>query len=243
VTVAAVHAIEKKRVSLKAMLRWSYGQQMVHLREQGEDRDHILLSADTADSAARVMMRAAVGIGRGTVAAIPLEFHKDAERLHDAVLALPAPFPSLIIGFGRTGWHPEPCEVFARPQRFLPNIGNRFERPGDELVERRGMGYWQGEFVLYRIAAKESVVERVPIYAAAGRGRVKQVAVEEVRTPVEFCPVEWWPDPAYVRAVNAIAESWARAIALLTAALAAVAFQDHEIAARDSPLRNESSLP
>ena len=75
---------EKKRVSLKELIRWSYARQMVHLRDSGPDpRDDIHLNGRVRDSLARLDM-----VGHGSIGAVPLTFHPDAEAVHEAVLGL-----------------------------------------------------------------------------------------------------------------------------------------------------------
>jgi len=210
----------KKRMSLKEALRWCYSRQLVHLRDEGDPRK--ALTRRMADSVVRVMARAETGVGAGTIPAVPLSFHPDAEAIHNAVLALGPIYARLVIEFGCTGVYPEPCEPVFMPQDFLPNVGSHWER--------EGQGVWRGEHRRFRITADETVVHEVPLYRSAGRrGGVKVVGWETQRIPVEFCPVVVVPDAAWCAAVNGIAEHWDRAMAMLRAELAGVALRDHEV--------------
>jgi hypothetical protein len=217
----------KKRMSLKEALRWCYSRQLTHLRDEGADPREAL-TRRMADSVARVMARAETGIGLGSVPAVPLSFHPDAEAIHNAVLALGPIYSRLVIEFGCTGIHPEPCEPVFMPQDFLPNIGSHWER--------EGQGVWRGEHRRFRITADETVVEEVPIYRSAGRGKIKVGGYETKRLPVEYCPVVIFPDPAWCEAVNGIVEHWERAMARLREQIAGMALRDHEIGeAADGP--------
>ena len=110
--------VEKKRVTLLALLRWCYTAQMVHLRDSGPDpRDDIHLNGRVRDSLARLDMQ-----GHGSIGAVPLTFHPDAEAVHEAVLGLGEVDSLLVIEFGRTGRHPEPIEAIPRPMPFSPVI-------------------------------------------------------------------------------------------------------------------------
>jgi hypothetical protein len=211
----------KKRMSLKEALRWSYSRQLVHLRDEGAD-PRAALTRRMSDSVVRVMARAETGIGLGTLPPVPLSFHPDAEAIHNAVLALGPIYSRLVIEFGCTGVHPEPCEPVFMPQEFLPNVGSQWER--------ESQGVWRGEHRKFRITADETVVDEVPLYRSAGRrGGVKVVGWETRRLPVEYCPVVVVPDPAWCAAVNGIAEHWERALTLLRCELEKVQLRDHEI--------------
>ena len=216
-------------MTLKELIRWAYALQLVHLRDVAPDRDRKHLTGTVCDSAHRVAARADMGVGYGTLPAIALSFHVDAEAVHDAVLALGPIDSRLVIEYGCTGQHPEPMVSVPRPQPFLPNIGSQWERP--EVYERTGQGDWRGEEMRYRITADETVVERRPIYHRVGRRKMSQIGEEEVRTPVEYCPIYWWPDPRYVEAVNGIAERWGGIMERLGEALAEVGLAAHEIVA------------
>jgi hypothetical protein len=103
---------------------------------------------------------------------------------------------------------------------------------------------WQGEELRYRITADETAIERRPIYHRVGRRKMSQIGEEEVRTPVEYCPIEWWPDPRYVAAVNGIAERWSEIMARLAAALIEAGLAAHEVVAEaSSPIVHSAPVP
>jgi hypothetical protein len=108
----------------------------------------------------------------------------------------------------------------ANEQRPMPP-----DRPG----ERCGRGVVNGEVTFISIATAEIIRERVPVFIGAGRGKMKLSHYEEIVTPVEYCPVEWWPDLAWVAAVNGIAEHWERVMAKLKGSLRAIIFTEHEL--------------
>ena len=133
--------VEKKRVTLLALLRWCYTAQMVHLRDSGPDpRDDIHLNGRVRDSLARLDMQ-----GHGSIGAVPLTFHPDAEIVHEAVLGLGEVDSQLVIEFGRTGRHPEPIEAVPRPMPFSKDIisgsagtAPRSRREPDPVSSRSG---------------------------------------------------------------------------------------------------------
>lgn len=133
----------------------------------------------------------------------------------------------------------------ARRRREVPGLAKRLGRdlaadaiesweaqPGDKRPmppDRCGYGMVQGHRELISIAVAEIIRERVPQYIYAGRGKMKLSHYDEVITEVEYCPLEWWPDLAYVAAVNGIAEHWDRVIVKLLERLSGARFVEHEI--------------
>ena len=95
--------------------------------------------------------------------------------------------------------------------------------------DRCGRGVVDGAVTLFAIAVAEIIREKVPVYIHAGRGKMKLSHYEERVDVVEYCPIEWWPDLAWVEAVNGIAEHWQRVLAKLKARLREVIFRDHEL--------------
>ncbi len=104
------------------------------------------------------------------------------------------------------------------------------EAPAPRPRDRCGRGVFQGEVTFFSVAVAETIRERVPIFVGAGRGKMKLSHYEETVTEVEYCPIDWWPDLAWVQAVNGIAEHWERVLAKLRHELAPVEFRNHVIA-------------
>jgi hypothetical protein len=78
----------------------------------------------------------------------------------------------------------------------------------------------------------ETIVERKEHYIERGRKGVELAYTEIIRHEVLFCPVEWWPDVAWVQATNQVAEHWNDALARLRDSLSGIAFRDHLIVER-----------
>lgn len=214
-------AIARKRVTLKEMLRWAYNRQQVDsLTGKMIDGDQVAFLPGFDGGVAPGTAFNALGTRvdcAGSNRFARNEVHPDAEKLHDLVLGLGAIDARLVIQFGHTGAHPETQESIPRPLPVLMR--------GDRI----GQGVWRGEATRYRIDVAEVMIERRPVYIDHGRKGVKLSHYETTRTEVEFCPIEWWPDPAWVAAVNGVAEYWQRVTAKLKAAIGGVEFADHEV--------------
>lgn len=209
-------------MSLKELLRWCYSRQLVdvmtgttiadsdsELEERREPMHETSLdgiSSLIGDTRRRLPRGAGPARWNGHA-----DVHPYAEMVHQAVLGLPRPYARLLVEFGRTGMHPEPCEPMFRPRPFLPNVGSAYDRPEQ--------GYWRGEWMEYRVTADETVIERRPIYVRTGRSKVKARGEETVRVPVEYCPIEMYPDAVWVEACNGIAAAWDKALSLLADAM------------------------
>jgi hypothetical protein len=220
---ASAAARAKKRITLGLMLRWAYGAPQVDVLSGKliDDDQHAFIVGERP--AGLVSNFSALGTrvdNSGSNRFARNDVHPDAELLHDRVLALGSIYARLVIHYGRTGMHPEPETAIARPR--LPSIR------GDRI----GQGVWRGEECQYRVELLETIVERKEHHIDRGRKGVELAYTEIIRHEVLFCPVEWWPDIAWVEATNQVAEHWHDALARLRDSLSGIAFRDHTIVER-----------
>ena len=259
-------------MSLRELLRWAYSREYVDVvtgrtLEDPAARDPEPFHACSLDLPADGPRRRDAPPWRVSGSGAN-EAHVDAILIHDAVLALPDPYPRLLVEFGRTGQHPEPCEAIPRPVPFTETSGSllsataggttaaRARRThksstwggyqvrdqgwiaeGDEgrpmPPDNVGTGLWRGEWSRHVVRAAEIIREQRAVYVSAGRGKMKLSHHEDVLTAVYFCPVDWWPDPAWCALCNALAEHWERALSMLARELAKTPLFQHEIADSD----------
>lgn len=210
---------EKKRVSLKEMLRWAYNRQQVDiLTGKTLDPEEAVIIERGSDSCERVARSGVLGIvadgGRNRF--IRNEVHPDAEALHDKVIELKPIDARLVVQFGHTGWFPEPMVSEPRP---VPMSGH-----GRGAWEDEKRGRWRGEPMRYCI---RRVVEKERVAAYDLKGRF--LRWDERPLFLEYCPIEYWPDPSFVTAANGMADYWERVMAVLRARVADVIFVAHEI--------------
>jgi hypothetical protein len=209
-----------KRITLGMMLRWAYNSQMVDVlsgRLIDEDQHAFVIGEPPGVASSRFSALGTRVDNAGSNRFARNEIHPDAELLHDHVLALGPIYARLVIHYGKTGMHPEPETAIARP------------RPASIRGDRIGQGIWRGEACRYRIEVAETIVERKEHYIERGRKGVELAYTEIIRHEVLFCPVEWWPDIAWVEATNQVAEHWDDALARLRDSLSRVDFISHEI--------------
>jgi hypothetical protein len=180
-----------KRVSLKEMLRWAYNRQQVDTLSgkliEGDQQAFTIGEYGIGIAAAFSALGTRVD-SAGSTRFAKNDVHPDAELLHDRVIELGPIDARLVVQFGHTGTFPEPMVSVARP------------RPLVLRTDRQGKGRWHGEGCEFRLDVAEIVFVEKIIYGCR----------ELVPVEVEFCPIEWWPDPAYVAAVNGIADYWER---------------------------------
>jgi len=246
----------RKPVSIKELLRWTYGRQLadlfsIHtLDEKSEPRGTLpgFLSwaqrfRTLAELGAAVDCSSSSRFARG-------DLHPDAELVHGAVLERGPIYARLLIEFGRTGILPEREIPIARPVPFERAIetGTRGGRPparrkgeGIESWEwqegegkpapqdRCGQCDWRDEGMLYTIRVAETIIERVPVFVIVGRRRTKISHYETKRVDVEYCPIDWNPDLAWSAATAAVADHFDAALEALRARLAELEFRDHEL--------------
>lgn len=252
-------ARSKKRVSLKEMIRWAYGRQMVDVLtgrtlDDSPECWHSFVAGFVADSALRALRAGQLGTAvdcGGSARFARNDVHPDAEALHDSVLELGPIGARLVIEFGHKGTFPEPEEPVAHPVPFNSAVTSS-TRGGAPPSRRRGVGIeswewregeglpgapdrcgqctWRGEGMRYTIRLAETIVERVPIFVVVGRRRTKISHYEERRFEVEYCPLRWDPDLPWCQATAAVAEYFDAALARLLELLADVELRDHEIA-------------
>jgi hypothetical protein len=220
-------------MTLAEALRWAYSRQMVDVvtgkrLSDGEDGER---RAASADGIARLMRVKALGCrvdGGGGAWGASLVCHPDAERIHDAVMALGEINARLVIEFGYTGLYPEPCVPRAEPCPASPGIEHVVDGTR-EVGDRVGRGVFDGAVTFFRIAVAEVVIERRPVYRKVGRGKLQLSHVDERRHEVEYCPIRWWPETVWAEAVNGIHAHWQGVLATLAEKLRGVAMAGVEI--------------
>lgn len=89
-------------------------------------------------------------------------------------------------------------------------------------------GMWQGKLVYAVVLTTEIAVEIEEEWKRRGR-RMERVGETITRTPVQYCPIDWRPDPHFVAMCNHIADEFDRGMAALRRKLKDAALTAHAI--------------
>ena len=219
----SVPPAERKRVTLKELLRWTYGHQLadvavgVTLDEAGGGSLKRAPAALTSlpSCLARISeLGVRVDGGAGPVIwADRYSVHPDALAVHRAVIELTPMEAQMAIQFGREGFFPEPYDALPRPQPREPSraIGDRVGQAKIDGVER-----------LYRIEClgEETIAVR--------RGK-RQTLVGYKKWEILWCPLEYWPSKAWYEMVCDIDRRWREIAAKLEEKLRSAKLVLHEI--------------
>lgn len=153
--------------------------------------------------------------------------HGDAATLHALVLDMPQRDAELIAFHAARETQPEPPMVMPEPFPTTP------DRSSTEPLQRRtrwGQSEVHGKQEDYLIIITDEIVyEERPIWAHFGRKGVRQVGKRRVRVPVEYCPVTWLPDIAWVESEAAVHRDWFLAMNALYDRIDHSMFRDHAV--------------
>jgi hypothetical protein len=210
----------KKRVTVKELLQWAYGRQMVDVAV-GRTLDDVGGGGWSAPSFLS-RLGEPMGSGAGAIAALSWDHqavHPDALRAHFAVTKLPQLEAEMAMEFGRTGIFPEAAQAIPRP-------GPR--QPSNAIGDRRGQAVIDGVECQYRIDCLGVEIEPVK------RGK-KRTIIGYRRVEILVCPLEWWPDPAWYEMVQSIDRRWREIEAKLVQTLDMAGLSAHEIVAAVNP--------
>jgi hypothetical protein len=195
-----------RRLGLLDLLAWAYRDQKVH-RYLRRPEDWFLFALDYSRELGADAPRARV--------------HRDAALVHAAVMELGTDAAHLIFQCAELGDWPE--RSTAAPMPYPTEPPNR--KDYDYCIGAVG---GRKQYVL--LVTAEIVTEIEEEWARDGRTkRMRLVAKRRVRHPVKYCPIDWRPDPSFVRMVNQIADRFDAAIAALRKTLAGVDLVAHVI--------------
>jgi hypothetical protein len=178
-------------LSLWEILIWTYRDQMAH-RYLRKPVDWFLWAIETSaqlDDMPRPMV------------------HQDAAAIHASVMTLDQHSAELIVYFAAEALIPEAPVAIPRP---YPTDVDR-DRGRDDN-ERWAWATIRGKRVDYMVRVADRVTEVEPILEKVGRKTYRVVGHDTVTRPVEYCPLTWQPDPAYVLAQATIHNEWLRAM-------------------------------
>jgi hypothetical protein len=144
--------------------------------------------------------------------------------IHAEVLKLGFAGTRLIVEAAMNADRPEPSTSPPRP----------FRVPGrDELMlpaDRTGWSIEYGRRVSHVVRSEEKirVVETVDARARK-KGKPARAQERVTMVDVEFCPIDWYPSPAYVDMVNAVYDQWIDAMCELLLGLQDVVLKAHTV--------------
>lgn len=144
--------------------------------------------------------------------------HADAVAVHGAVVELGELAAQRIIEAAQTGTRPEPSAMTPVAYPMEPRYGGE-----------SGWFLRDGRRVPYRIIVKERVTISEPVYRRRGRHRMAHADEQLVTYPVEYCPLDWSPDPAYLDFSNDLYRQWVTAMAALATMLEGVQLRRHRL--------------
>lgn len=203
----------KRAATIERLLDWTYREQLAH-RYLRRPYDWFLWALDDA------------GLGAGFDGGRDRRpVHHDAALVHEAVLALGSGPAQLIIRHAAVGQRPE--RIFGEPRPEWIEPTSRHQKYGwfaDAAGRRHD----------YVIAVAEVVsLDAEPEYRLAGRKKVTLArSAARKRIEVDYCPIGWRPDPAYIAMCNAAAAEWERALIDLQRSLARAPFRAHVLTDR-----------
>jgi hypothetical protein len=146
---------------------------------------------------------------------------RDAALLHAAVLELDEDSAVLIMSMARDLVQPSPVRSAPVPYMTDPHFATG-RSPGERVV-----GGGSGPRYVVRLA--EEVICMEPILERVGRRKSRVVGHEPVKIAVEYCPLQWDPDPAWVVAAAEIHSRWYTAMHAVMAIVKETPFFDHHI--------------
>ena len=156
--------------------------------------------------------------------------HYDAAMLHAAVMDLGFLRANLIVQHAAAGNRPEISLAVPRAYPVPPDRSYMRSVEVNLLAERASWSTIDGRRVDYLIREREKVVVSELREARVRRStkRRRMEAVEKT-LPVEFCPIDWDPDPAYVDLCNAVYREWVDALLQLYMRLDDVRLRRHQL--------------
>lgn len=199
---------DRRHLTLWEALVWVYCEQKAHLYLKHE-RDWVWWAWETAEMI-EDMPRPLV--------------HRDAATIHGAVVCMG--WGEILITYAAQAHRPMPSIAQPRPYPVIPSRA-RGLRDG----ERRGWARFDGQRGDYLIATADVVRTQQPVYEKQGKRWVR-TGYTVARTPVEYCPLEWTPDPTLVYAQNEICATWRKGMMLLWDMLKGStewSLEDHEL--------------
>jgi hypothetical protein len=134
--------------------------------------------------------------------------HPDAAAIHAAVGRLVDPM--ILVTYAVVGAMPD-----------YP-IGEPRPRPVTRADRCEAKWKRDGEVGEYAVLIAEQVAVDVP----SRRGKAYRREIREV----EYCPIRWWPDPAWLAAERAYYDRWQAALEQLLEALRGVELRQHRVA-------------
>lgn len=195
----------KRSLTIEQLLTWAYADQRVH-KYLRRPIDWFLWALDDAGLAARADDRRPV--------------HHDAALVHEAVMKAPEGLAHLVVDCSANGIIPEPCDALPMPGPIEPT--DRFDLSDSYVVA-------DGSRRRYQIRVAEVVTEVEIGWRPKGRGKMEQYETRRRRVEVEYCPIAWTPDPAYIAMTNEMAASWQAEMSRLHVELAAAGLRNHEL--------------
>ncbi|MEA2754732.1 MAG: hypothetical protein QOJ54_1021 [Aliidongia sp.] len=141
----------------------------------------------------------------------------DAVQVHTAVFEIGGISALLLMQYAAKGEAPEPSDMISRPCMV----------EADRLKDRYAWSMVDGRRVDYRIDLIERYSEQRPITRKVGRGKRVLVGTETVLVEIEACPIEYWPDPAYLLMIDAVYQRFVESMDRLSERLRALNFKRH----------------
>lgn len=156
--------------------------------------------------------------------------HIDAAIVHAAVLELPAEVAEIVVFFARQGETPDPATVEPVPYPTIP----------DRRCDRWKRARIGGRIVDVKISVAETVAIEEPTVEFAGRRGKRLTVTGTTARPVdvEYCPLDWQPDPVWVRSVNHQYWLWRTGMKALHRLLNGVALREHVLKCDPAGLDN-----
>lgn len=102
-------------------------------------------------------------------------------------------------------------------------------------MERVGRGVFEGRRIEVLVRTVGFGIDFKARYGSVGRNKLKEVERVPVWRPVEWCPLQWEPDPGWHAAAIGTYVEWRRAMGLLWDALKDTSLRDHRIEPDDIP--------
>jgi hypothetical protein len=157
--------------------------------------------------------------------------HVDAAIIHAAVLDLGAEAAELVVFCARQGEPPEPCTTAPVPYPVTP----------DRRCDRWRRAQIGGRIIDVKISVAETVAVTEPRVEYAGRRGKRLTVVGTAARPVdvEYCPLDWQPDPSFVRAVNHQYRVWLDAMRTLHRTLTEVRMREHVLKCKPTEVDND----
>lgn len=199
--------VPKRDVTLWQLLQWTYRDQRAHryLDCQAAWFEYLVRMAAPTDDTPRAPV------------------HRDAALVHSEIVLLGL-HGELLQRAALSGEVPARCTEQPMPER--PAV--------DRRADRFKQITFQGRKIDVKVEVAERVAEVVPVYERRGR-KLVQVGSEIIRHDVEYCPVDWFPDPSFVDLCDRVATEFEQAWATLAPRAACLKLSAHTIVGLDIP--------